>query len=190
MNRKLAVALLLAALPTALLLSACGGSDDENTTEGEFAVLEDAPSGFEEMSGTAEMTRSDDGTEASISFQGLRPDTEYVAHVHGGICDQPDPGGPHFKFDINGPEEPPNEIHFSFTSDADGAGSAEAQNDQTVPEDEGNTIVLHLAEAEGEDVPEHSHGDEAMGSDSEMKDGGSHTHSHTHDVKVACADLS
>lgn len=188
MTRKLALALLLAVLPASLLLSACGGSDDEKTTEGDFTVLEDAPSGFEEMSGTAEMTRSDDGTEATISFQGLRPDTEYVAHVHGGICDQPDPGGPHFKFDINGPEEPPNEIHFSFTSDADGAGSAEARNDQTVPDDEGNTIVLHLAEAE--DVPEHSHGDEEMGSGSDMKEGESHTHTHSHDVKVACADLS
>ncbi|MGZ5334901.1 MAG: hypothetical protein ACXWZ6_05585 [Solirubrobacterales bacterium] len=170
----------LALLALAAGLAACGGEDEnEETRSGAFELLAETPSGFGQLSGDAEMTRSDDGTEVSVQLAGLRPDTEYVSHVHSGTCDQLDAGGPHFKFDLNGPEEPPNEIHLMFTSDAEGVGEASASNDQRVPDEEGNTVVLHLEEATGEDVPEHEH--------AEGEGKGEHTHSHS--VKIACATL-
>jgi len=186
-----AVAALLALAGSGALV-ACG-SDDESVS-GEFAVVADAPSGYEELSGEARLERTGGGTEASIELSGLQPDTEYAAHVHAAGCDQPDPGGPHFQFDPNGSDMPPNEIHLSFASNADGEGEAEASNDREIPDGDAGSIVVHLAEPE-DAMSGEEHGS-AMGREEdggatksdehgEAMEGGGHSHSD----KVACAEL-
>jgi Cu-Zn family superoxide dismutase len=162
----------LLALGAGVGLAACGSDsgDGEEAVTGQFELLADAPDGNEAVSGEATLDRTEDGTEASIELSGLKPDTEYVAHVHAAGCDQADPGGPHHKFDPNGSDEPPNEIHFSFTSNAEGSGSAEASNDQRIPDGDAGSIVVHEAEPE--------------------EDGEAMEHEgHSHSDKVACAEL-
>ncbi|HKJ36985.1 MAG TPA: hypothetical protein VKA36_10490, partial [Solirubrobacterales bacterium] len=156
MNKRL-MTTALGALALSIGVAACGDDSDDTdsaTTEaaaaaetlsGTFEAVADAPEGADSVEGTAELTVGDDGTTAGIELSGLEPDTEYASHVHAGSCDQPDPGGPHFMFDLDGEEMPPNEIHLPFTSDADGNGSAEASNDQAVPDPGTRSIVVHLA---------------------------------------------
>ncbi len=146
MSSKKQVASLLVALIATLGLAACGGSDSgEDTVSGSFERLPGAPDGYANMSGEAELTRSDGGTTTKISLDGLVPSTEYMAHLHTGGCEGADPGGPHFKFDPEGSDEPPNEIHLSFASNGDGSGEAEASSDEEVPAGEAGSIVLHHA---------------------------------------------
>jgi len=63
-----------------------------------------------------------------------------------------------------------------FTANAEGEGEAEASNDQSIPDGDAGSIVVHSAEEEGEAM-EHGEGGEAM------------EHSHSHSDKVACAEL-
>jgi hypothetical protein len=174
----------LLALAIAIALVACGGEDEEVT--GQFEPVPGAPAGYADVSGEATLTRSDDGTEVSIRVDGLRPDADYVSHVHAGGCDQADPGGPHYKFDSSGSDEPPNEIHLSFTSNADGAGEAEASNSRRIPDGDAGSVVVHAAEEEMHE--ESSHG-EAMKDDGHGGDAMSHGDGHSHSDKVACANL-
>ena len=115
---------------------------------------------------------SDDGTTVSISVTGLEPKTAYIAHLHVGGCGQAEPGGPHFQFKKGGSEEPPNEIHLEFTSNAAGEGEAEASSKREVPVGEAGSVVIHTAEEE----PHH-----------EMVAFAHEGHSHSE--KIACAEL-
>ncbi|HET7445028.1 MAG TPA: hypothetical protein VFJ57_10255 [Solirubrobacterales bacterium] len=198
----------LAVLAAAIGLVACGGgsdNSDEEAVAGAFEVLPGAPPDYAKVSGDAELTRADGGTTAEIELSGLAPNTAYVAHLHTGGCDQPDAGGPHFQFEKGGSEEPPNEIHFEFESDAKGEGSAKATADQEVPAGEAGSIVLHLADDhgtamaashaefaslfvhEGEDHEEgDDHGDDGAGHDQGDDHGGEQD---AHSDKIACAEL-
>lgn len=147
-NHATKFALPLAAVALALGLAACGGSEsgnDETAVSGKFQPLAGAPHAYAKLAGSAELVRNEEGTKASIALTGLEPETEYVAHLHTGGCDQPDPGGPHFKFDPQGGDEPPNELHLELTSDGAGAGSARTASKQEVPVGEAGSIVLHAA---------------------------------------------
>ena len=175
------------ALAVALGLVACGDGEDSTATIGKFELLPDAPAVYAELAGDATLERSQDGTTVSLTLSGLEPRTEYVAHVHSGSCTEVDPGGPHFKFDAGGSDEPPNEIHLEFTSTGDGEAEAEASSDREVAVGEARSIVLHVAgdehetaagagggEAESILVHEgHHHGDEAE----------------SQPDKIACAEL-
>lgn len=151
-------ALLLAALALSIGLVACGGGDDSNSTAaggettgsdsedavgGTFEPIVGVPQPYENVTGEAELTRADGKTTTAISLDGLVPDTEYMAHLHTGGCAGSDPGGPHFKFDPQGGDEPPNEIHLMFTSNGDGSGKAEVTVDKEVPEGEAGSVVVH-----------------------------------------------
>lgn len=182
MRFPMAAAIAVLALCASVALAACGSDSDnesESVVEGRFALVPDAPDGYADLAGEAILDRTEDGTEATIELTGLRSGAEYLAHVHAAGCDQPDPGGPHYKFDPDGSDMPPNEIHFSFTANAAGEGEAEASNAQTIPVGEAGSIVVHAAEMEamGDDS-----GDGAAG----MGDGGS---GHSHSDKIACAEL-
>jgi hypothetical protein len=192
MNRHaMRVVSVLLALAAAAALIACGGdgSTAENTglapegetVRGRFEPLASAPAAYADLSGDAELRRADGGTKVSLSITGLEPRTRYVAHLHVGSCEQPDPGGPHFQFEKGGSEEPPNEIHLEFASDAVGEGEAEASSGREVPVGEAGSIVLHLADNRevmaafvhaGED---HGKGDRGGG--------------HGHSDEIACAEL-
>jgi hypothetical protein len=147
------------ALLVAVAFTACGSSDEsttgtgdeENATvSGKFVSLAEEPAADFQISGEAELERSDGGATVSLDVSGLEPKTAYIAHLHTGGCAQTDPGGPHFQFERGGSEEPPNEIHLEFTSNAAGEGKAEATSKREVPVGEAGSVVLHVDDSHHE----------------------------------------
>jgi len=182
--------LALVAFVAAVGLASCGG-DHEDSHESEsdavsapFKLVSGAPSGYKALAGEATLERTGEGTTVSLSVTGLEPSREYVAHLHSGGCDQTDPGGPHFKFDPKGSDQPPNEIHLEFRSKANGAGTATASSKREVPVGKAGSVVLHEAEEES--------GKTASGNSSEgeailVHEG--HHHQDEGPEKIACAQL-
>lgn len=113
--------------------------------EGAYAVLDTAPPGSEDVTGRVWVAQNDEGTTVTTQLSGLEPGTDYLMHLHEQPCSQDD-GGDHFRFDPEGSEEPPNEIHLAFTADAEGVGEATVTNDRRV-EDAARSIVIHPADA-------------------------------------------
>lgn len=197
--RKLFVALLV--LVAAAALAACGSSDSTTTetsgeenapVTGQFAPVADAPAADSKVDGEAELTRSNSGTKVSISVTGLEPKTEYMAHLHAGGCDQADPGGPHFQFEKGGAEEPPNEIHLEFSSNAAGEGEAEASSKHEVPIGEAGSVVIHTAEEEShhETAASETADAETVMASLLVHEGEHHGgEAQPHSEKVACAEL-
>jgi hypothetical protein len=177
----------LAAAAISIGLVACGDSDDSSATVGRFELVADAPPGYAQLAGDATLERSDDGTTVSLTLSGLEPKTEYMAHVHSGACSESDPGGPHFKFDPDGSDEPPNEIHLEFSSSGDGEAEAEASSGREVPVGGARSIVLHAVSAE--------HGAAAAVPDAEAESILVHEGEHhegdppSQPDKIACAEL-
>ena len=176
----------LAALVVAVGFAACGDSDHGESTEavgGQFERLPGAPSEYKAVAGEATLERADGGTTVSLDVTGLEPRTEYVAHLHSGGCGQADPGGPHFKFNPKGSDEPPNEIHLEFSSKADGAGTASASSNREVPAGEAGSIVLHEAESEQMTAGSDSGGEAVL-----VHEGHRHEEQ-SQPAKIACAEL-
>jgi Cu/Zn superoxide dismutase len=73
-------------------------SDDTLTAKGTFASFAQAEDEDQEIDGSVEFVRSEDGTEISYAIAGLGEDPEYMAHVHALPCDVTDAGG-HYKID-------------------------------------------------------------------------------------------
>lgn len=149
-------ALLLAALALGLGLVACGGGDDSSTgagteassgetVSGSFEPIAGLPQPYENVTGEAELTRADGKTTTAIRLDGLVANTKYMAHLHTGGCGGDDPGGPHFKFDPSGGEDPPNEIHLMFTTNGKGSGKAKVTVGKEVPAGEAGSVVVHTA---------------------------------------------
>jgi hypothetical protein len=205
MNEARKFVALMLALGAIAALASCGSGDgtsgpEEEIVSGKLVPLADVPPAYSDVSGEADLTRGDESSTMSVSARGLEPDTAYIAHLHTGGCDQADPGGPHFQFEKGGSEEPPNEIHLQFTSDAAGEAKARVKSEQPVPPGEAGSIVLHLdephhemtAEADGEvealfihEGVDHSK--EGAGHEgAEGHHGGS---GHAHSDKIACAEL-
>src|SRR5262245_41686220 len=137
------LALLLAALALTVGLVACGSDDSsEETVAGTFEPIVGVPAPYGDVSGEAELTPGDGETTTAISLDGLVPNTKYMAHLHTGGCGGEDPGGPHFKFNPQGGDEPPNEIHLSFTSNGQGSGKTKVTADKEVPEGEAGSVVV------------------------------------------------
>ena len=164
---------------------------------GVFALVRDAPPGFPDLGGTAEMVDNPrGGSDVSITLHGLKPNVRYLSHLHAGTCDQPDPGGPHFKFDLDGPGTPPNEIHLAFTANATRNASAEAHSARRVPKGAAGSIVVHqdapTSDSRSTAEPQAAGGHARHGGGS---DGGRASadaaarHAHSHADKIACAVL-
>lgn len=114
---------------------------DAELRKGEFALLPDAPQGSPEMAGAAYLARTDDGTTLTVDVTGLEPDTDYTSHLHEGVC--ADGAGDHFKFDADGSDQPPNEVHLIVAADADGGAATTITNEN--PDSQGvRSMVLHL----------------------------------------------
>lgn len=172
----------------ALPLAACAGDTEESapdtgdptatdvetvdvvTLRGDFAPVPDAPPGAEEIGGIAEQVRTPEGATVTITLFNLAPRVDYVAHLHAEPCSAPDPGGPHFKFDPEGADTPPNEVHLTFTSDAVGSGAAVTETDRPLPDGEALTVVVH----EAGDAEHHATGEG----------------DHQHEPKLVCAEVS
>jgi hypothetical protein len=193
------------ALVAAMALTACGsGSGTTGETaeivSGDFTPVADAPADYSEVSGEADIQRPENGgTVVSLRVTGLKPKTEYIAHLHTGGCDQADPGGPHFQFKKGGSEEPPNEIHLEFTSDAAGEGKAQVSTDRDVPIGEAGSVVIHAAEEESHhEMAAYRPGEAETVTALFVHEGVDHSKEgpghggeseHAHSEKVACAEL-
>jgi hypothetical protein len=179
------VVLAVVALAAMLGLAACGSSDEDKAevVSGQFELVSGAPAGDQGVAGEAILERADGATTVSLDASGLEPDTEYVAHLHTEGCDQAEPGGPHFKFNADGGDESPNEIHLEFHSDATGGGKAKASSDREVPAGEAGSVVLHEAEAD--------HMTSAGSGEAEtvFVHAGHHHEEEAAPLKVACAEL-
>lgn len=201
--RKLVLGML--ALVAAMALTACGsgsGTTGEisEIVSGDFTPVADAPADYSDVSGEADIQRPENGgTVVSLRVTGLEPQTDYIAHLHTGGCDQTDPGGPHFQFKKGGSEEPPNEIHLEFTSDAAGEGKAQVSTDRNVPIGEAGSVVIHAAEEESHhEMTAYRPGEaeavtalfvhEGVDHSKEGPDHGGESE-HAHSEKVACAEL-
>ncbi len=192
-HRNKVVAALIALVATAAL-AACGSSDSENKSDvvsGQFELLSGAPAGDQSLAGEASLERADGGATASLKLTGLEPKTAYVAHLHTEGCDRPDPGGPHFKFDPAGGDEPPNEIHLEFSSDVAGSGDAKASSNREVPVGEAGSIVLHEAEAEDHmTAASAEEGEAVLVHEGHHHEGGStESEEQSAPVMIACAEL-
>ena len=169
-----------------------GGSVAAAAPVGVFALVAGAPPGFGDLAGTARLvdgTRG--GSDVSIALSGLKPNVRYLAHVHEGTCGQPDPGGPHFKFDADGGDTPPNEIHLRFTANATRNAGAQVRSARRVADGAAGSVVVHEdAPASGADGEQpkaaagHAHhGGGSAGADTTSAGG------HSHAAKIACAAL-
>jgi len=188
--RKAAVP--LAALAVSVALVACGGeSESSEAVSGQLEPVAGVTADYQGVAGEASLERSDGKTTVSLKATGLEPKTAYDAHLHTQGCDQSDPGGPHFKFDPSGGDEPPNEIHLEFSTNAAGAGNATANSKREVPLGEAGSVVLHEAEEEhttastrsGEAATVlvhegHNHGDDGVEGEAPSAP-----------IKLACAEL-
>lgn len=172
MKTRLPILLLTAG---SLLLAGCGGakSDDdtadtapdasaspatsagpvEGTFAGTFSNVPKPPAGTPDITGTAEMVVSSAGTKVSIKADGLDSKAVYVAHVHDDACAAADPGGMHFKFDLNGDDKPPNEIHLTTIKIKDKQGTAETTANEKATSD-ARSVVIHLKRAAGSKTDE------------------------------------
>ncbi len=189
MRDPMRIAAALATVVAACALAACGSSssseDETEAVTGQVKALPSAPAGDKNVAGEATLERADGGTTISLEVSGLEPSIDYVAHLHTGGCDQADPGGPHFKFDANGGDEPPNEIHLGFRSGADGSGEDTATSNREVPAGEAGSIVIH--EAEAEHTASHGAGEE--GEVILVHEGHHHGDEPAAPAKIACAEL-
>ncbi len=119
--------------------------DGAEVRTGEFELLDTAPPESNEVAGQVWVAEHDDGTTVTVRMSGMEPGTDYLLHLHEQACDE-DAGGDHFKFDPEGSDDPPNEVHLSFTAEGNGEGGATVTNDQRVGDD-AQSIVIHPADA-------------------------------------------
>jgi hypothetical protein len=163
-----------------------GSGGATTTVSGRFALLPSAPPGFDGLRGTAKLVRSEGGTDWSIELRGLQPNVKYMSHVHARACDQPNPGGPHFRFDRDGGDAPANEMHLAFGSDAAGNGGATAHFARAIRAGEGRSVVVHQDVSRGgsdsiaADSASSHHGAPGKGSGERVADS---------PPKLACAPL-
>jgi len=185
MRKAIRTAPVLAAILATVALTACGNSSDDETeaVTGQLKALPGAPAADKTAAGKATLERVDGTTTISLDATGLEPNTDYVAHLHTGGCDQADPGGPHFQFNADGGAEPPNEIHLELRSRADGAASATASSNREVPAGEAGSVVIHEAGTE------HATAGEASGAESVFVHAGHHHDEPAPPAKIACAEL-
>lgn len=107
---------------------------------GDWMVLGTAPDDLGTIGGEALLARTDDGTVVTLRVRGL-PVGQYASHVHAGSCAED--GGPHYKHDLAGGDEPPNEIHLSFSVETEGQAIEWTVDNPMVANDEALSVVIH-----------------------------------------------
>jgi hypothetical protein len=114
---------------------------------GTFTNVKDAPAGTPKIGGRAFMVVTTRSTTTSVDATGLDGKATYIAHVHSQPC-ATNEGGPHFKFDPNGPSMPPNEIWMTPIKVDAGEGTATTTSKGSAGR-EANSVVIHLKRAAG-----------------------------------------
>jgi hypothetical protein len=110
-------------------------------TQGKLASTAAGTDRGYDISGQATMVRQVAGnTHTALVVKGLKPNSDYHAHVHVLPC--ADGAGGHYKNDPNGPADETNEIHFDFTTNANGVGEAVTQS-EFYARPEAQTIIVH-----------------------------------------------
>lgn len=147
------------ALAALALLAGCGGgsktptellaSDPANSSfEGSFANLPSAPKNVDAVTGLTEMVVGHGQTRITITAAGLDNKGQYFGWLHADSCSAADPGGPHFKFNPTGPDQPPNTVRFAITFEVDRHGTTlnGITADQTVDGDgsAAKSVVIYM----------------------------------------------
>ena len=172
-------------LAAVTLLAGCGGggggkaADDgllvasapgNKAFEGSFTNLKTAPKDLEAVTGLAEMVVGQGKTRVTITAGGLDNKGQYFGWLHADSCAGSDPGGPHFKFNPSGSDQPPNAMRFDITFEVDrhGAKQSGITADQTVSGDgsAAKSVVIYMRKSPKETLAE------------------------TNPPKLACADLA
>jgi Cu-Zn family superoxide dismutase len=171
MNKRATPAVTLVA---AALLTGCGGgggsdkaaSDDllvasdpaNKAFEGSFTNLKTAPKDLEAVTGLTELVVGHGKTRVTITAAGLDNKGQYFGWLHADACSAADPGGPHFKFDPNGSDQPPNAMRFDITFEVDRHGAKQngITADQTVPGDgsAAKSVVIYMRKSPHETLAE------------------------------------
>lgn len=115
--------------------------DAEELREGTLQVLDGAPDAFADASGTAHLALGE-MTWVTVDVDGLAPGTELVGHLHAESCETE--GGPHFRFDEDGGDMPPNEVHVASTAGDDGSLTVSVTNDGVATD--AMALVLHATD--------------------------------------------
>ena len=157
-----------------LLLAGCGGGDGDTVGTavgitaqtpgardfgGSFTNVKNAPKDTGAVVGTVEMIIAEGKTRVTILATGLDNKAQYVGHVHNDVCSAADPGGAHYKFDPNGGDAPPNEIHLPIQFEVNRQGEKQGgiTSDVTVDREAGpeaKSVVIHLKRGSGAGVDE------------------------------------
>jgi hypothetical protein len=113
---------------------------------GSFQPLSEASKAAFRITGDAWVAENGNGTTVTADLAGLEVGADYEGHLHAQPCGQDD-GGPHFAFDPEGPETPPNEVHFGFTAGHHGGGAVTVHNPRRVGSG-ARSVVVHDAMSE------------------------------------------
>lgn len=119
---------------------------DGDLRTGSFRPLSEASKAAVRINGDAWVAENGNGTTVTADLAGLEVRADYAGHLHARPCSHDD-GGPHFAFDPEGPEAPPNEVHFGFTADHHGGGTVGVHNPRRVGSG-ARSVVVHDAKSE------------------------------------------
>lgn len=125
--------------------SATPASDLPGAKQASFVLLETRPPGSDAVTGTAWLAQSGTGTTLTVTMTGLPAGGQYLGHLHALPC-ATENGGPHFRFNPSGSDQPPNEVHIGFASDPGGKATATITNDRQVGTG-ARSVVIHPADA-------------------------------------------
>ncbi|MQM24331.1 superoxide dismutase family protein [Glycomyces albidus] len=134
-----------------LFLSGCGSEEEDpaDASGGTWTATLDLTPGWSaadpRATGSVDITSTGE-TSVRVTATGLRPSTEYMAHVHDGECDENPPGGGHWLADPGGEDAAGNIIELSFTTSESGVGSATVGSD-LVLDDRAESFVVHAPDA-------------------------------------------
>jgi hypothetical protein len=111
--------------------------------EAALALLPGAPQAQSGLGGRVVV--SADRTTVGLDLTGLQPESSYMAHVHEQECAR-DAGGPHFRFDPAGSDQPPNEVHLvARTGAGETTATALARAAQPLPP-RARSVVVHIGD--------------------------------------------
>lgn len=139
------------------------GEEDATELSGVLAEPESADSAYTYADGAPEgaemtvmVTEGEDATTFALEVTDFEPDRGYAVHAHVNPCGETgDDAGPHYQDEVDPaatPDEPSadpayanpeNEVWLDLSTDAEGAGEAEAEVPFTLADDAPASIVVH-----------------------------------------------
>lgn len=128
---------------------------EPESADSAYTYADPAPEGAEM---TVVVTEGEDATTFVLEVAGFEPDRGYAVHAHVNPCGTTgDDAGPHFQNEVDPaatPDEPSadpayanpeNEVWLDLSTDADGAGTGEAEVPFALGDDAPASIIVHAA---------------------------------------------